>query len=371
VMKFKKFFNEMKKRFKILFTVFIMLMFSSCGDNETHVINTVHEDGSVNRKVTVKTTDKKDFIQKNSRVPVDSTWRIEITYDINENKDTVWLLTADKHFDSVEEINEEYDKDKGSNRALKRSADFTKSFKWFTTVFRYTETIEKVLTIDCPMSDFLTGEELKFAYLPGKIRGDLKNGPDSVRIKEMEERIDRKSEEWLWTCEFRQWVEVFYDLFGDNPDLGITRDEMRSRESEFAQLMTGDDNNNDEGANLDSLFATVVGEDFVKTFKTEIDSAGSVVDTIDSPFWGASKYDMEIRMPGRIIASNGYAEIDPDSDNGGGILWTVKGDYFLTETYEMWAESKVNNYFIWIITGLFILFVSSGLIFYHRKAKSS
>ena len=110
----------------------------------------------------------------------------------------------------------------------------------------------------------------------------------------------------------------------------------------------------------DMIFITVLGEDFYNAFETEIDSATSVLDEMDTPFWTAMNYDMEIRMPGRIIDSNGYAVTDQESENGGGILWTVKGDYFLTETYEMWAESKINNYFFWSITGFFIIFVFFG-----------
>lgn len=359
----------MKRTIKICFTVLSMIMFFSCGDNETHVINIIHEDGSVTRKVTVRTTNKEDLEHERYRVPIDSTWQIDITFDLNENDDTVWLLAADKHFNSVEEINEAYRKDKGSNRDLKRSADFSKSFRWFTTSFRFTETIEQVLTVNCPLSDFLTEEELKFAYLPGKVRTDLRNGPDSIKIREMEELIEFKSEQWLWTCEFRQWTEVFYDLFGDDQDLNITREEMMDNVSQFVDLLMENDNEEEEN-DVDSIFISVVGKDFFMAFETEIDSAASVVDEIDKPFWSANKYDMEIRMPGKIIASNGYAETDPESENGGGILWTVKGDYFLAETYEMWAESKVNNYYAWIITGLFIVFVTSGLILYRRKEKA-
>jgi len=71
---------------------------------------------------------------------------------------------------------------------------------------------------------------------------------------------------------------------------------------------------------------------------------------------------MEIRMPGKIIASNGYADTNPDSLQTGGILWTVKDDYFLTEQYEMWVESQVPNYWAWIVTGVFVLFVITGMV---------
>ena len=109
---------------------------------------------------------KEYFEPKNFRVPIDSTWQIETTMDVNANNDTSWLLTAEKLFNSVEEINEAYINETGENRRMQRKASFSKSFKWFTTVFRYSESVDKVMDISCPMSDFLTNDELKYIYYP-------------------------------------------------------------------------------------------------------------------------------------------------------------------------------------------------------------
>lgn len=379
-----------------------MIMLFSC-DYETHVINTVHEDGSITRKVIMKNSEEK-FEPEKYRVPVDSTWQTKIDIDVNEKGDTSWILTAEKHFASVKEINEEYINDKGSNQDLKRKAYFSKSFKWFTTVFRYSETIDKFMTVTCPASDFLSDEELKFFYLPGNVKAELKNGSDSLKYEALSDTIDTKSEIWMWTSFVRQWMEIFYDLFGDHPDLSIDKEEMLSKESGFIQqfidyeksekeedeetlhLINEEDNNDkamqlleehieeeakeeDAGDDIELVVTSVLGKKFYSTFKSEIDSAMSVLETMIEPFFSLDNYDMEIRMPGRIIASNGYANTDPDSENNGGILWTVKGEYFLTQQYEMWAESRVNNYWAWIISALFILFVITGFVIRSKKEK--
>jgi hypothetical protein len=351
----------MKRKVKISLMFIFMILLFSC-DYETHVINTVHEDGSVTRKVIVKNSEK-NFESDQFRVPIDSTWQTELSFDVNENNDTTWILTAEKYFTSVEEINLEYKADSGINRDMQRSAHFSRSFKWFTTVYRFSERVEKVLTISCPMSDFLTDEELKFVYLPDKVREELMNGPDSTMFKEMSDTIDVKSEQWMWTSLIRQWIEIFYDLFGDDPDLKIDKEEMRSKESQLVQQIM-----NEESEDTAQVFIPVFGEEFYYTFKTEIDSSISAFDEI-AKFWSFNKYDMEIRMPGRIIASNGYADTNLDSLETGGILWTVKDDYFLTEQYEMWVESQVPNYWAWIVTAVFILFVITGLMVRSRKVK--
>jgi hypothetical protein len=61
-------------------------------------------------------------------------------------------------------------------------------------------------------------------------------------------------------------------------------------------------------------------------------------------------------MPGKLIGTNGF----PDSSHV--LVWPVKSDFFFTEPYLMWAESKTTNMWAWIVTGLFLLFVVTGLI---------
>ena len=391
----------MKRKVKITLTLLSMILLFSC-DYKTHVINTVHKDGSITRKVIMKNSEKK-FEPDKYRVPVDSTWQTQIDIDINEKGDTSWILTAEKHFANVEEINEEYINDKGSNQDLERKAYFSKSFKWFTTVFRYSETINKFMTVTCPASDFLSDEELKFFYLPGNVKSELKNGIDSLKYKALSDTVDTKSEIWLWTSIVRQWIDIFYDLFGDHPDLSIDKEEMLSKESAFAkqfidyeksekekdeealQIILNEEDEeivdvpeekteqkvkDEEPDDIELVVTSVLGKKFYFTFKTEIDSAMSVLETMTEPFFSADNYDMEIRMPGRIIASNGYANTDPDSENSDGILWTVQEDYFLTQQYEMWAESRVNNYWTWIISALFILFVAAGFMIRSKTEKN-
>lgn len=391
----------MKKKVKLSFVILSMIMLFSC-DYETHVINTVHEDGSITRKVIVINDTEREFKPKNFRVPIDSTWQTNITVDVNDQNDSTWTLTAEKHFASVDEINEEYKADNGSNKALQRAADFSRKFKWFTTVFRYTETIEKSLTTTCPISDFLTEEELKFFYLPDNVKSDLRNGSDSLVYEVLSDTIDVKSEIWMWTSLVRQWIDIFYDRFGDHPDLALDKEVMSSKESEFVhQIIYLDQSEKkedeealriieeaedeevvkvleeqidkeaaeEEADDIEYIVTSVLGRQFYSIFKTEIDSAMSVLESMTESFFSVDNYGMEIRMPGRIIATNGYADTDPDNGGSGGILWTVKGEYFLTEQYAMWAESRINNYWTWIVTAIFVLFVITGIVIRSKKEK--
>ena len=61
-------------------------------------------------------------------------------------------------------------------------------------------------------------------------------------------------------------------------------------------------------------------------------------------------------MPGELIGTNGFI------DSSQVLMWHVKSDFFMTEPYQMWAESKTSNLWAWIITGVFLLFVATGLL---------
>ena len=117
---------------------------------------------------------------------------------------------------------------------------------------------------------------------------------------------------------------------------------------------------------LTVLFKKVLGVNFYESFKTQIDSSINAIDDILTDYWDMETYDIEIRMPGKILSSSGYASTG-DSEQEKGIIWTVTGDYFLGQPYEMWAESQTTNYWAWVVTGMFILFVAAGLLYQRRK----
>lgn len=61
-------------------------------------------------------------------------------------------------------------------------------------------------------------------------------------------------------------------------------------------------------------------------------------------------------MPGKLIGTNGFI------NKKEGLMWPVKSDYFLSQPYEMWAESKITNTWAWIISGFLLLFVITGQV---------
>jgi hypothetical protein len=122
---------------------------------------------------------------------------------------------------------------------------------------------------------------------------------------------------------------------------------------------------NEKNEKFDSLWSNGIilkdylGETNYLKYKTEADTAAvKVLNQVINSFKG---YSVRISMPGKVIGSNGFI------DSSQVLLWQVKSDYFLTEPYEMWAESKIPNKWAWVLSGFFLLFVLTGVIMRVRK----
>ncbi|WP_258104433.1 hypothetical protein [Marinoscillum sp. MHG1-6] len=354
----------------ITLVVLLLLLAFSCGQ-ETRVINVVHEDGSITRTVIIK-ADAKDYLQfDRMAVPIDSTWQIRMDTlpgKINgegDDGDSILYLEATKHFESVDEINQTYTHDSSANKRFSRKAAFAKRFRWFTTVYRYSETVGRIYQLEVPVANYLSTEEQEFFNLPNSVKSALLTGKDSTHYHALSDSLEDHFDVYFWNTSIRQWVSIFFDHFGDDPNLTMTKSDMLAKEEEVMSYLI----ENRFGENVDSIFLVSFGQPFYDAFKTEIDSTTALLEVASEPFFESLGYDMEIRMPGKVIGTNGYLlEKDTVDGVGQGLLWTVEGSRFLTEDYEMWVESRVNNYSLWVVTGIFIGFISIGLVRLKRKS---
>ena len=339
----------MKRKISIILVSLIMLIMTSCEGPDALVINIVREDGSFTRKV-ILTFTKDEFDLDNCQVPVDSTWNIVKEYDISEEGDTTYTLTAVRDFDSVEELNRMYDNYEGSNKGMKRRADFKKKFMWFNNLYRYTEHVDKAMN-GYPPEDFYTEEELDFFYMPEKLIEARLEKDDSIQVKRnIIEPMEDKFDIWLG----RNLVKVLIDKISDtvrfNPAIGIDTTLLYEKEEEIATSLFV--TSSDEKEVLDSL----MGRGFYESNSVLIDSIMSDVEEEFNVAFNADAYLIQTVMPGKLMATNGF--VDEESN----VLWEVDGDVILSSDYDMWAESKVRNNWAWIITFVFLAFVISGLI---------
>jgi hypothetical protein len=346
------------KRSSIKLTVSLILMLIvSCNDPETVVTNTVHTDGSVTRKIQMKSIESdvnKRFKTSDIQVPLSNTWTIIDSVEVNKKGDSIWIRTAVKEFRNIDELNLTYKTDSSSNRNFSREAGFKKRFKWFNTEFRFSERIDKVLSYGYPVKNFLNSEELLYFYSPESVRNEKENGPDSLKYKALSDSVKHKTDKWTGRNLVSEWIGEFSSLTKGTTDKDMSFQSLKSREDYFAAIIEKEDKHLDSLWKNGILLKEFIGEANALKFKTEADSALSVITKrLTADF---KDYSVRIVMPGKLIGANGFI------DSSKVLLWPVKSDYFMAEPYEMWAESKMPNAWAWIVSGVFLAFVLTGVI---------
>jgi hypothetical protein len=336
----------------------MLVMAVSCGEPETVVTDVVHSDGTVTRKIEMKNLEN-NFRISNVQVPYDSTWTITDSLEISEKEDTTYIRRAEKLFTSVDQINNEYLTDSTRNENIKRSAEFRKRFKWFNNEYRFAEVIEKTMSYGYPVSDYLNEEELAWFYSPDNVQHEKLNGPDSLKYKAFSDSTDKKIENWTIKSLISEWIGEFSKLAEGKADGDMSEAALRSRENDFFEIIKKG------GDEFDSLWTNgIVLKEFIgeaNAVKYEIE-ADSAINIVSEHLWvDFSSYTQRIIMPGELIGTNGFI------DSTETLLWPVQSDFFMTEPYIMYAESKIPNKWAWIVSGLFLLFVLTGIVF--RLAK--
>jgi hypothetical protein len=346
--------NAMKRKELKVIVLFIILMTASCGEPETVVTDIVHTDGSVTRKIEMKNSEK-NFKISNVQVPYDSTWAITDSLEISQKGDTTYIRCAEKLFTSVDEINKEYLSDSTRNKNISRRAEFRKRFKWFNNEYRFAEVIEKTMSYGYPASDFLNERDITWFYSPDNVQSEKINGPDSLKYKAFKDSVDQKIENWTLKSMISEWIGEFSRLAKGKTEGDMTEASLRSREDEFLEIVKKSGNNLDSLWTHGIILREFIGEANALKYQTEADSA---VNMVSKRIWvDFTQYTQRIAVPGEIIGTNGFI------DSAKNLLWPVHSDFFLTEPYTMYAESRTPNKWAWIVSGIFLLFVLAGIIF--------
>ncbi len=342
----------------IMLVMFLLLFVVSCNDPETIVTDFVHPDGSVTRKIEMRSIEgdkQKRFKISDIQVPIDSSWKIKDSSELDEKGDTIFVRRAEKFFKNIVEINQAYSADSGTNRNISRKAEFKKSFKWFNTEFRFSERIEKRLSFGYPVKNFLNSEELRYFYSPEVVQNTNLDGPDSLKYRALRDSVKYETDRWTAKNMVSEWIGQFANLTSkEKTDSTMSLKTLKSREDEFAKLILKEDKGLDSLWKNGIILREFIGESNALKYKTEADSALSIV--TNKLFANFANYSVRIVMPGKLIGTNGFI------DSTKKMIWPVTSDYFLTEPYVMWAESKTSNRWAWIVSGIFLLFVLSGVV---------
>jgi|WetSurMetagenome_2_1015567.scaffolds.fasta_scaffold05354_5 hypothetical protein len=344
------------KSLKVTFLTLLCIVVS-CDEPETTVTDIVHADGSVTRRIEMRNIGEKKFEIHKIQVPFDSTWIVRDSLELGGEKgeDSIWVKRAEKNFAGVEELNKMYAADSGSNKATHRYCEFVRKFRWFNTTYTFGEVIQKQFKHSFPVSEVLNKEELDYFYSPEDAVDKLEKGPDSTKYKALKDTIDRKAGTQFFKSAIADWVSEFTDMTKGRTGSDLSYESLHAREDELLKIVQESQQHFDSLWNSGIITRQFIGESNVEKFRKEADSSLNIVS--NRLFVNFNNYSVRIVMPGKLIGTNGRL------DSLKNLCWPVKSDYFLTQDYKMWAESKETNLWAWIVTGVFLLFVAAGLIF--------
>src|SRR5664280_27944 len=85
----------------------VLILFGSCNDPETVVTNFVHADGSVTRRIEMKSHEgdiNKRFKISEIQVPLDGNWIIRDSCEVDKKGDTTWVRRAEQRFFKIYRI---------------------------------------------------------------------------------------------------------------------------------------------------------------------------------------------------------------------------------------------------------------------------
>jgi hypothetical protein len=338
----------------------IVVFIVSCNDPETVVTNIVHPDGSITRRIVMKTTQSKDKF-RSVQIPFDNSWTMKDSIELNSKGDTTWVRRAEKLFRNVEEINQAYKSDTGSNKSFARHASYTKHFRWFYTEYRFSEIIDKKYPYGTSIKNFMNAQELSYYYSPEDMKQANKDGADSLKYREIYDTVKQKEELWTSTNIVLGWVEEFETLInGKNPP--VSREYLLGRKDYMAKAISKAGNSIDSLWKSGALLNDFLGKTAADTYRSEADTA---IDRVFKSFFLDLKdYSVRMILPGNIMNTNGYI------DSTGTLIWPVKGDFVIGDDYEMWVVSRKPNTWAWIVSGCFVVFVMTGIILRRTKKRA-
>lgn len=337
----------MKTRNLIL--VLVMFLLTQCKD--TTVTSTINSNGSIDRKVVRKTNKR---TEDNFIVPVDSTWEITNTKELDTNNkktdslnttsyDTIFCTTATKHYKNVEELNEDYQNVKSSFKG-ERSATFDKHFRWFYTTYEYTEKIGK-LTDEYPLEKEFSSKELEFIYLTEEQKNDSIKS-DSLKYHQFFEDLKQKQEIWQNKC--------FVSILKKDLRKLLTHD-YKVDPKTTNEIVKNLDTIPLDGLSDDEMFKNLIPDSLNLNKDTLISKLGR--GNLQAVF--NNEYDMIFKMPGKLIETNGLI-----NENGEAQWFNISPDRYLSNDFVMKVKSRKPNYRMWVLS---VVIIISAFTFFRKK----
>lgn len=340
----------MKARDFLLFIFAILLVI--CGCREISVTTRVHRDGSFTRTIRI-TGDSSSVFKGDLPYPVDSTWEQVAVKDTSPGEDhrDDYILTYSKTFKSDGPLNDALSSDTSWRRKLDRRITVSKRFGFFYSYITFREVFQPTNPFTfLPLRDFLTTTDLE--WLSGQ--KTILSPSDSGRLKDVEE----KAFGYIVASATAELEQILKSGIAALNDTSLPVSEVARFHDSISAFVEQWEISNPE--KLISALRRWTGNQavdgladlrppFLEGFKMK----AAFLDTLLL----MESYPETVEMPGLITATNSTML------NGNQVSWEVQPVGLLFTEHVLTAESRVVNYWAFVILGAILILLILVFIF--------
>jgi len=307
---------------------------------EVETTTRVNEDGSFERTIEI-TGDSSALARGGYPLALRGQWEKKL----ERNEKGKFRLKAIGQFGDVDGLNEAIRGEPA--RSLQFRAALERRFLWFTTTFRYEETLAVFYPFDAvPVTEFVSPGEIDL-FLHHELEEEPYPTPgDSLALDDASERFN------AW--ELRNRLEAFYQELIKGAeragDPALTAERLMASKEEFYRTVPGQ-KDPDTAEALADYAAQLFGEAPVRRAMEanregfdEYDRRLKFLETV-----ATTGLKMSVEMPGLITDTNG------PSIEGSRVSWSDFKAYCYVRDYTMWVESRVINWWAIVLTGVVLL----------------
>jgi len=337
------------KTFKlILVGIASLLIFAAC-DHNVSMETTVQADGSLDKSITIE-GDSSNISKNFMGINAASGWHVlvEEKDSLQKKDDKKLILTFSKHFNSVEEANNELALP--NDTLFRVSSKFDKKFRWFFTYISYSDTYHAINRLTLPTEDYFTTEDYAFIdRLPAE--GSPISKADSLYLALLNDKIYE-------SYGSRALFEVYYTklktiLVEQNESIWI--DTLSKYRGTLYHALTEENDGYVNLLEIEGMPKLPISEELLNKLDAEIETQ---IDFFSLAING--KYQHVINMPGAIVNTNA------DSVAGNSLYWRPATTKFTLKDYTFYGESRKLN--LWaVLVSIGVILVAIILNIYRRK----
>ena len=314
----------------------LLSLLAGCKDIET--TTEIYPDGSCKRIVFAK-GDSSEIFSSSFPIPTDSSWTIT-QYDSGE-----FTYIAEKTFKKVADWDKEMNYCQDQADKLIIIPELKRNFRWFYTVYKYTETYKAFNRMhNVPMTDYLTPEEIQ-----------LFGCEDDTTAKA--KQVEQKFEEWDKHNTFEGFYQDFIRMTRELKDSILTIARLNTMKNKIYDLYVDElyDNFDYKKTFLKKLGA-LLGAKSIEQVESDLILAISKNKNRQEKLAeiGLSDFEHTVIMPGVILDTNA------NTVEGNKVAWKIEPARFMFTDFTMTVESRLVN--IWAVVITLVLFVIAVLI---------